>query len=348
MQDRVVVTLIRPHPCPHDSPLPRVNTLGSDEGSMSLQELMVLCTTLSKKVESLEADLKQTKKVYGVAYTKLIKKVKKLEKATKSSQARRKTSIVGRHGQDMEFETDFDAAKEVSTAEDVSTANVPVTTAGAKISTASPEIKTAAESLVYIRSSTAKDKGKAKIDESKPVQTKTKLQQTQERLGYEAAVRLQEQLDEEVRQRIVSVHESASSFNIEEWENIQARAEADEEIAARLQAEGREELTIEKRSGLFVELMNKRKKYFAAKRAKERRNKPLTQAQQRTYMSNYIRHMGSYTLHQLRGYSFDEIKVLFEATLKRVNTFSLIESDDTVPKVVVVSSKRRAEEEQLQ
>ncbi|GJZ45145.1 hypothetical protein Tco_0592741, partial [Tanacetum coccineum] len=79
---------------PHDSPLPRVNTLGSDEGSMSLQELTVLCTKLFSKVESLEADLKQTKQVYGAAYTKLIIKVKKLEKTVKTSQARRRAKIV--------------------------------------------------------------------------------------------------------------------------------------------------------------------------------------------------------------------------------------------------------------
>ncbi|GJS42647.1 hypothetical protein Tco_0567690 [Tanacetum coccineum] len=64
---------------PRDSPLPRVHTLGSDEGSMTLQELTVLCTTLSKKVESLEADLKQTKQVYGAAYTKLIMKGRMIE-----------------------------------------------------------------------------------------------------------------------------------------------------------------------------------------------------------------------------------------------------------------------------
>ncbi|GKB79952.1 hypothetical protein Tco_0946847 [Tanacetum coccineum] len=59
---------------PHDSPLPRVHTLRSDEGSMTLQELTLLCITLSKKLESLEVDLKQTKQVYDVAYTKLIMK----------------------------------------------------------------------------------------------------------------------------------------------------------------------------------------------------------------------------------------------------------------------------------
>nr|GEU62395.1 putative reverse transcriptase, RNA-dependent DNA polymerase [Tanacetum cinerariifolium] len=64
---------------PHDSPLLRVNILGSDEGSMSLQELTALCTTLSDRVLALETDLRQTKKVYGTAYTKLIMKYSRPE-----------------------------------------------------------------------------------------------------------------------------------------------------------------------------------------------------------------------------------------------------------------------------
>ncbi|GJW92609.1 hypothetical protein Tco_0170162 [Tanacetum coccineum] len=79
---------------PRDSPLLRVNTVGSDEGSMTVQELTILCIPLSKKVESLEADLKQTKQVYGAAYTKLIMKVKKLEKTVKISHSRRRAKIV--------------------------------------------------------------------------------------------------------------------------------------------------------------------------------------------------------------------------------------------------------------
>ncbi|GJV79944.1 hypothetical protein Tco_1515814 [Tanacetum coccineum] len=66
----------------------------SDEGSMTLNELMVLCTTLSKKVETLESDLKQTKMTYGAAYTKLIMKVKKLEHKVKLSKARRRVRLV--------------------------------------------------------------------------------------------------------------------------------------------------------------------------------------------------------------------------------------------------------------
>ncbi|GKF10135.1 hypothetical protein Tco_0048061, partial [Tanacetum coccineum] len=298
----------------YDSPLPRVNTLGNDEGSMTLHELTVLYTQLSNKVESLETELKQTKETYSAAFTKLIKKAKKLEQTVKISQARRRAKIIvsddeedsedsfkqGRkideidqdpditlvqhdaeiqwHGQEIEFETEFYTAK------DVSTAGAAVTTTGASISTASPprvstakEISTA-ETLVYIRRSGAKDKGKAKMDESEPEQTKTKLQQRQERAGYEAAVRLQEQLDEEERKRIARVHEEASSFNIEEWEDIQATIEADEELAQRIQAEEREKYSEAEKARLLAELINQRKRYFAQQRAEERRNKPLTQA----------------------------------------------------------------------
>ncbi|GJV93253.1 putative ribonuclease H-like domain-containing protein, partial [Tanacetum coccineum] len=153
----------------------------------------------------------------------------------------------------------------VSTAStNFTTANVPVTTAGVEISTANPEVKTvgdyvddiAAESLVYIKRSAAKTKDKA--------------------------LRLQEQLDKEERQRIPRAHEAASFFNIEEWEDIQARIEADEELAQRLQAEEREKYSEAKKARLLTEPINQRKRHFAQQRAKERRNKPLIQAQQRT------------------------------------------------------------------
>ncbi|GJT38084.1 hypothetical protein Tco_0937949 [Tanacetum coccineum] len=62
--------------------------------SMQLQELMALCTKLSDRVLALEIDLRQAKQVYGAAYTKLIMKVKKLEKIVKSNKARRRAKIV--------------------------------------------------------------------------------------------------------------------------------------------------------------------------------------------------------------------------------------------------------------
>ncbi|GJX38466.1 hypothetical protein Tco_0251769 [Tanacetum coccineum] len=263
---------------PYDSPLPRVNTLGSDEGSMTLLELMVLCTTLSKKVESLEADLKQTKKVYGPAYTKLIKKVKKLEKTIKSNQARRRAKIVisddeedledsskqGRMVEEINQDEKItlvtptkdssqedqpkdqlgvlsaakvlaDVAKKnvntytrrrraVSTgSEEVSIASRLFSTTKESVSTASASMPVSTAGMVQevnisIPSPVlVKDNGKGIMTNSEDEQTKrTKLQQEQDRLGHEAAVRLQEELDEEERQRMARVHAAAQSFTKEE------------------------------------------------------------------------------------------------------------------------------------
>ncbi|GJT38222.1 hypothetical protein Tco_0938087 [Tanacetum coccineum] len=85
---------------PHDSSLPRVHTLRSDEGRMQHNELMDLVTKLLDRVVALEIDLRQTKKVYGATYTKLIKKVKKLERAAKLSQSRRRANIVVSNDED--------------------------------------------------------------------------------------------------------------------------------------------------------------------------------------------------------------------------------------------------------
>ncbi|GJY06279.1 hypothetical protein Tco_0373333 [Tanacetum coccineum] len=210
---------------PHDSPLLRVYLLRSDEGSMTLNELTVLCTTLSKKVETLESDLKKTKLTYDAAYIKLIMKLKKLEHKLKSSKARRRVRLVtlededkledpSKHGRKIaQINEDkgitlFIAPEEDYTAKpDISTANVPVSTAGAEVSTASSKVKTAAE---------------------------------------------------KERQRIARVHEEASTFNAEEWDNIHAQIEADKELAHRLQAQERERYSEADKARLLVELINER------------------------------------------------------------------------------------------
>ncbi|GJV52839.1 hypothetical protein Tco_1448580 [Tanacetum coccineum] len=266
---------------PHNSPLPRVHTLVSDEGRMQHNELMDLVTKLSDRVVAMETELQQTKKVYGTAFTKLIKKVKKLEKSVKTRQARRKARIVvsdeeedlgdpskqerkiDEINQDPDISL-FTTAEEVYTTEKEVSTDEPVSTIGASVST--------------VGASSAKDKGKAIIKEAKTIQTKTKLQLEQERVGYEEALRLQAEIDEEERQRIVRVQEEASSFNIEEGDDIQARVEADEEFAQRLQSEEREMYSEAEKARLLAKLINERKRYFAIQRAKERRNKPLTQA----------------------------------------------------------------------
>ncbi|GJS43533.1 hypothetical protein Tco_0568576 [Tanacetum coccineum] len=290
---------------PCDSPLPIFHTLGTDEGSMTLQELTALSTTLSKKVESLEADLKKSKR-----RAKIVVSNDEEDSEDSSKQGR------------MIEEIDQDARVTLVTptqGEDQPEDQLGVLSA-AKIK----EVNISIPSPVVV-----KDKGKGKMEESKDDQTKrTKLQQEQERLSYEVAVRLQEELDEEERQRMARVHEAAQSFTEEEWENIRARVEADEELSKRLQAEEMNKYSEVDQAKMLVDLINQRKKYFTAQKAEAKRNKPMTQAEQRNYMINYIKHIGSHILQQLKRYSFDEIKELFETTMKNVNTFVPMETED--------------------
>ncbi|GJZ28332.1 hypothetical protein Tco_0572979 [Tanacetum coccineum] len=253
-------------PTPHESPLHSVHLLGRDEGSLSLHELTALYTTLLKRVEGLESDLKQTKETYNAALTKLIKKVKKLKQIVKTSKSKRRSmfvlpddeeapedsskqgrkisnidedpniSLVQDKGvtlfQDAEIQekaSDYTelvleeqeptelmedqgngekGKKEVTTPINVQTyikQRRIISTGSGGVSTASRQDDTADVSTASEIGSTAakkaKDKGKAIMTEPEP-EKKTKLKERHERAGLEAAIRLQEQLEEEEKQRL--------------------------------------------------------------------------------------------------------------------------------------------------
>nr|GEY35575.1 hypothetical protein [Tanacetum cinerariifolium]GEY60024.1 hypothetical protein [Tanacetum cinerariifolium] len=63
------------------------------------------------------------------------------------------------------------------------------------------------------------------------------------------------------------------------WDDVQAKINADYELAQRLQAEEQEELSDAEKVKLFMQFLEKRRKFFTAKRAGEKRNKPPTRAQ---------------------------------------------------------------------
>ncbi|GKB35341.1 hypothetical protein Tco_0880283 [Tanacetum coccineum] len=197
---------------PHDLPLPLVHTLGSDEDSLQQNELMDLVTKLTDRVEVLENDMQQTKKVYSSALTKLILREKKLERTAKTNKARRRVRIVisedknaeedsSKQGrkiseidkdptislvqpeQDMEY--DFD----VSNTEGFTTVSIPVTTASA-----TPEVSIVAANLVYIRRNVEKrkDKGKAIMKEDESINEEENQRIVRD---AEIAKQLQEEFD---------------------------------------------------------------------------------------------------------------------------------------------------------
>ncbi|GKC76105.1 hypothetical protein Tco_1126879 [Tanacetum coccineum] len=128
------------------------------------------------------------------------------------------------------------------------------------------------------------DKGKGKMIEPEPVKKISKKDQL--RSDEEEAKRLQAEFDKEERlaREKAKKEKEANIALIEEWDDIQAKIEADHEFAQRLLAEEQEELSVEEKVKLFQQLLEQRKKHFAAKSGEEKRNKPPTQAQQRKIM----------------------------------------------------------------
>ncbi|GJS00193.1 hypothetical protein Tco_0316701 [Tanacetum coccineum] len=378
---------------PNDSPLSGGHTPGSDEGRMKQTELMDLVIKLSDKVLALETDLQQTKKVYSTTVTKLIMKVKRLEKIDKSSKARRRAKIVvsddekvsedsSKHGR-MIDDIDQDAGitlvtpTKTSNQEDhpedqfgvLSAAKVLTDVArvhtysrrirtfsnvSGKVSIASRIISTTEETVSTVGALMPVSIAGRIISTSKEtvsiVGASMPLKERQERSGYEAAIKLQEQLDQEESQRITrdakialrlqeeidatgrqqmaKVHQAAKGFTEDEWENIKARVEANEELTRKLQEEERKKYSEVDQAKMLVDLVNPRKRFFAQQRAEAMRNKPMTHAQQRTYMSNYIKNQeGGYSIKQLKSLSFEEVKEIFETTMRRVHSFVPMDSE---------------------
>ncbi|GJW77054.1 hypothetical protein Tco_0138736 [Tanacetum coccineum] len=292
----------------NDPPLSRVNTLGSREDRLSLNELMDLCTKLSDKV----LDLETTKIAQAKEIASLKKRVKKLERKRKSKAPRMKTlfkievTLIDetreRNDDNLMFDMGVLDEQEVKVEKVVSTAKVTTESA----TTTTVDELTMAQTLIEIKSAKPKvrgDKGKAKmIEYEEPLKMKSKDQVL---FDEQEAIRLQAQFDKE--ERIAREKEEANAAQITQWNDIQDKVETDYELAQRLQAEEQEELTIEEKFKLFQQLLEKRRKHFVAKRAEERRNKPPTKAQQRSIMTTYLKNMVGWKPKDLKNKSFASV-----------------------------------------
>ncbi|GJZ53658.1 hypothetical protein Tco_0608543 [Tanacetum coccineum] len=197
-----------------------------------------------------------------------------------------------------------------------------------------PGESTTTKSTPTISSQQLQDKGKGIMIEEpvKPMKKKVQIM-----LDEEAALKLQAEFDED--ERLAREKDEANVALTEEWDDIQAKIEADHELAKRLQAQEQEELSDTEKATLFQQLLEKRRKHFAAKRAKEQRNKPPTQAKQRKIMCTYLKNMEGKKLKDLKNKSFDFNQKMFDRDFKKVNTFVDFRTD-----LVEGSSKRAGEE----
>ncbi|GKC67340.1 hypothetical protein Tco_1099938 [Tanacetum coccineum] len=256
---------------PRDSPLPGGHTPGSDEGSMTLHELTVLCTKLSNKVDNLETELKQTKQTYGATLTKLIKKVKKLEQTVKTSQARRRAKIVVLDDEER-------VLSDAKVLADATKKNVNTYTRRKRaVSTGSEGVNNASRIFSTVEESVST------VGASMPVSTAGMVQQ----VNIIIPTSSETTKDKEEQAKFNAEQEELLTSNTTEdeanppvgdinWDDVQAQIQVDEDLAQKLLEEERENLSIEERARLLAELIDKKKKLQAAQRYEAIRNKPQT------------------------------------------------------------------------
>ncbi|GKD62567.1 hypothetical protein Tco_1300076 [Tanacetum coccineum] len=140
------------------------------------------------------------------------------------------------------------------------------------------------------------------------------------------------------------------TFDEQEAIRLQAKFDKEENHAREKDKANQEELTDAEKERLFYEFLDKRRKFFTAKRAEEKRNRPPTKAQQRSIMCTYLKNMEGKKPKDLKNKSFDFIKKMFDKAIKSVNTFvnfrtELAEESSKKAEAEKGSSSKRAREE---
>ncbi|GJR41405.1 hypothetical protein Tco_1217089 [Tanacetum coccineum] len=244
-----------------------------------------------------------------------------------------------------DISTGIEAQRETNNGfDDINTGFVEINIGSTKVSTGSIPVSTA--------SKVGQREGKAPmIEEDIQATLKTKEQLRQEEAGLEEAIKLQAQLDEEAAKQVhfdalmakrmveeealseqqekrkAQVQFEAQYYTEEDWDAIRAKLEANAELTKDVLGKDLPEEDFAKR---MVEMVNQRKKHFAEEKAKAKRDKPMTQLQLRTYMSNYLKNQGTWKLSQLKKLSFEEIKEEFDKLVHQIGTFVPMESEASV------------------
>nr|GEV51485.1 hypothetical protein [Tanacetum cinerariifolium] len=298
-------------------PTPSGDPLPSDEDSFILNELMVFCTNLQEQRKSRSRELRRLKKI--------------------GSEIALDDENQGRTNDDEIFGVNDLAREEVvmdtitsdhkeQIIEDISTAK-PVTTAGEVVTTTT--VKDSASPItVLTEDEITMAQALAALKSTKP---KVVVQEQEMSTTIPAAATTfttvvpTPRAKEQEAARLSRAQQDEKANN--SWDNIQAMMDADRLLAERLQAREREEFSKVQKARLLIE---KRKKYFAALRAQEKRNKPPTKTQMKSQMSTYLKHMDGYKQSHLKGRSLDEIKKLFDKDMineGKKTYFKIIKAD---------------------
>nr|GEX14306.1 hypothetical protein [Tanacetum cinerariifolium] len=275
-------------PTPHDSPLSGGHTPGSDEGRPNINELkrskgqrtpgmkLFKIGTFKKKTFDKEHVSKQGKDESN-----------RTEEVNLSDKGSGKTKVFD---YTTAVEKDVNAAKTVTAGDAVNAVSVipDVSAAGPSTSTDEDifkdEMTTMTDILMSIRRTRPRVTSVVIHDVEKEPRRGTPpptvLSQDKDCLKKNKHS-LREQMI--AREKAVE-QEAKDAVLIEQMEDVQARIDADALLAERLQQEEREQFTVDEQAKMLVDLIAERKRFFAAQRAEQIRNKPPTKAQLRNKM----------------------------------------------------------------
>ncbi|GKF36869.1 hypothetical protein Tco_0113627 [Tanacetum coccineum] len=120
----------------------------------------------------------------------------------------------------------------------------------------------------------------------------------------EIARKVQEEWEAEEEKKKLAEEEVTKATLIRDYDDIQARVEADSILAARLQKEEREKFTIEERAKLLHDTIAAQRTFLAQQRAVEIKSRPPTRTQLRNQMMTYLKHVGEKKHSDLKKYKF--------------------------------------------
>nr|GEW42460.1 JmjC domain-containing protein [Tanacetum cinerariifolium] len=180
-------------------------------------------------------------------------------------------------------------------------------------------------------------KGKSQmVEEDIHVKAMTLKQMEEDQLGEEATKRLHDeemaqmerQRAEVQRRRQQDVLDSAMYYNKADWLNIRARVEANASLSKTLLGDDVFEDNFPAR---MAALIKRKRQALAEKLAKERQNQPMTQAQQKAYMRQYVKNQSSdvyttgWTMAYEKSFTDDQLKQEFEK-IRKVQSNSQIQA----------------------
>ncbi|GJW45138.1 hypothetical protein Tco_0073937 [Tanacetum coccineum] len=290
----------------NDSLLTSSNILQSDEDRLKLDELMALCTTLQKKV----LDLEKTKTTQANEIASLKRRVKKLEKKDKSRTHKLKrlykvglTARVESSGDKEDLGED--ASKQgrrinaIDADEDITLVNVQDDADNEMFDV---NILNGEEVFVARQNENVVEEV---VDAVQVSTATTTVTITTKEITLAQALEALKTSNPKVKG--IVFQEPSTTTTIKTISSQQSQDKAQEQ----------EKLSIEEKATLFQQLLEKRRKHFAAKRSEEKRNKPPTIAQQGKIMCTYLKNMEGYKLNDLKLKEFDSIQEMFDRAFKR-------------------------------